>query len=164
MKYLLILKYKFPIPKEQTKDLAKFLQPFPYKIKEIAFWLRDIAWYLYPTTNELIYDNYNAVAWGCSITDKLVHTLCTIAVGRTIHNIHFGFYFGNQLSNPEKKLLSNGNQYRHILVKNKKDFPKTYMKQLLKEAYANALVKVQHPKEIREGLAIVKSVSANKRK
>ena len=87
-----------------------------------------------------------------------------MAVGRSTHNIHFGFYFGSQLTDPEKKLLGNGNQYRYILVKNKKDFPKTYMKKLMNEAYVNALAKVKNPKDIKEGLTIVKSVSANKRK
>ena len=34
-------------------------------------WLRDFAWDLCPKTNELIYDNYNAVAFGWSPTDKV---------------------------------------------------------------------------------------------
>ena len=149
--------------KDDTKDLLKFLSPFPEEIKETALWLRQFVWDLYPKTNELIYDNYNAVAFGWSPKDRLGHTFCTIAVGRSSHNVDFGFYWGSQIADPEKILLGNGNQYRYILVKNKKDFPKTYMKQLLKEAYANSLAKVKDTKQLKQGLTITKSVSDKKR-
>ncbi len=49
--------------KEQTKDLLKFLSTLPEEIKEIAMWLREFVWDVYPNTTELIYYNYNAVAF-----------------------------------------------------------------------------------------------------
>jgi hypothetical protein len=150
--------------KEQTADLVKFLKPFPKDIRETAMWLREFVWDLYPKTNELIYDNYNAVAFGWSPTDKVGHTFCSIAVGRSSHNVHFGFYWGSQISDPDKLLLGQGNQYRYILVKRKEDFPKTYIKKLMKEAYVNSLDKVKDPKQIVYGQTITKSVSAAKRK
>jgi len=150
--------------KDQTKDLLKFLKPFSDEIQELALWLREFVWDLYPTSNELIYDNYNALAFGWSITDRLGHCFCNIAVGRSSKNIHFGFYWGSQITDPEKKLIGNGNQYRYMLVTNKKDFPKTYIKKLLKEAYANSLAKVKDKKQIMEGATITKSISPVKRK
>ena len=150
--------------KEQTKNLLKFLTPFPDEIREIAMWLREFVWDLYPKTNELIYDNYNAVAFGWSPTDKVGHTFCSIAVGRSSYNVHFGFYWGSEISDPDKILLGQGNQYRYILVKSKNDFPKAYIKKLVKEAYANSLKKVKDPKQIMQGLTITKSVSDKKRK
>jgi hypothetical protein len=62
------------VSKEQTKDLLKFLKPFGDDIIERVIWLRDFAWDLCPKTNELIYDNYNAVAFGWSPTEKVGHT------------------------------------------------------------------------------------------
>ena len=150
--------------KEQTKNLLKFLTPFPDEIREMAMWLREFVWDLYPKTNELIYDNYNAVAFGWSPTDKVGHTFCSIAVGRSSYNVHFGFYWGSEISDPDKILLGQGNQYRYILVKSKNDFPKAYIKKLVKEAYANSLTKVKDPKQIMQGLTITKSVSDKKRK
>lgn len=150
--------------KEQTDDLIKFLKPFPAHIQETALWLRTLVWDLYPKTNELIYDNYNAVAFGWSPTDKVGHTFCSIAVGRSSHNVHFGFYWGSEIADPDKILLGQGNQYRYILVKRKEDFPKVYMKKLLKEAYANSLAKVKDPKQIMHGHTITKSISEKKRK
>ena len=56
--------------KYQTKDLLKFLKPFSDEKKDTVFWLREFVWDLYPKANELIYDNYNALAFGWSPTDK----------------------------------------------------------------------------------------------
>jgi hypothetical protein len=149
--------------KEQTKDLLKFLKPFNKDITERALWLREFIWDLYPQANELIYDNYNALAVGWSPTDKVGHTFCSIAVGRTSNNLHFGFYWGSELSDPDKILLGEGNQYRYILVPDKNKFPKVFIKKLLKEAYANSLAKVKDKKQIMSGQTIVKSVSEKKR-
>jgi hypothetical protein len=150
--------------REDKSDLLKFLKAFPTGVQETALWLRDFVWDLYPKTNELIYDNYNALAFGWSPSDRVGHTFCSIAVGRTSYNVHFGFYWGNQIADPEKKLLGKGNQYRYILVKDKNAFPKTYIKKLLKEAYANSLAKVKDPKQLMEAKTMVKSISTTKRK
>ncbi len=105
---------------------------------------------MYPSANELIYDNYNALAFGWSPTEKVRHTFCSIAVGRTSHNVHFRFYGGSQIPNPKNMQLGEGNQYRYILVKSKDEFPKGYMKKLVKEAYVNSLAKVKDKAQIVE--------------
>jgi len=91
------------------------------------------------------------------------HTFCSIAVGRTSNNVHFGFYWGNELADPDKILLGDGNQYRYILVPDKNNFPKAYIEKLVKEAYANSLAKVKDKKQIMNGQTIVKSISSKKR-
>jgi len=149
--------------KEQKSDLLKFLSVYPEEKLETVLWLRDFVWDLYPNCNELIYDNYNALAFGWSPTDRVSHTFCSIAIGRTSHNIHFGFYWGSEIADPEKKLIGEGNQYRYVLVEDINKFPKTYIKKLLKEAYANSLSKVKDNKQMRKGETIVKSISAKKR-
>jgi hypothetical protein len=149
--------------KDQTKDLLKFLKPFPKKLQEKALWLREFIWDLYPKANELIYDNYNALAVGWSLTERQSHTFCSIAIGRSSHNLHVGFYWGSELNDPKGMLMGMGNQYRYILVNNIGDFPAAYIKKLLKDAYANSLAKVKDQKEIREGLTITKSVLDKKR-
>jgi hypothetical protein len=151
------------MPKETVKDLLKFLKPFPKEIRETALWLREFVWDLYPDCNELIYDNYNAVAFGWSITDKLGDLFCNIAVGRTSYNVHFGFFWGSKIADPEKKLIGGGNQYRYLLVTDLKKFPKAYIQKLLKEAYAYSAKKMKPVKEQHKGETIVKSISAKKR-
>jgi hypothetical protein len=149
--------------KEQTKDLLQFLSPFSDEITTLVMWLREFAWDLCPEANELIYDNYNAVAFGWSPTDRVGHTICSIAVGRSSNNVHFGFYWGSEIADREKILLGQGNQYRYVLVTDKKKFPKEYIKQLVNEAYVNSLSKVKDPKQLMQGQTIVKSVSNKKR-
>ena len=151
------------MPKETIKDLLNFLKPFPKQVRETALWLREFAWDLYPDCNELIYDNYNAVAFGWSLTDKVGNVFCNVAVGRTSHNVHFGFYWGSKIADPEKKLIGEGNQYRYILVPDIKNFSKTYIKKLLKEAYAYSLSKLKNSKPAVKGATIVNSISAKKR-
>jgi hypothetical protein len=85
-------------------------------------------------------------------------------VFRSGYNVHFGFYWGSGLSDPKKLLLGEGKQYRYILVKSKDDFPKAYVTELVREAYANSLAKVKDKKQIVHGQTITKSVSAKKRK
>ena len=149
--------------KNQTKDLLKFLKPFGEEITARTLWLREFVWDQYPQANELIYDNYNALAFGWSPTDRVGHTFCSIAVGRTSKNIHFGFYWGSEIADPEKRLLGQGNQYRYILVSDTKSFPKTYIRKLMKEAWVNSLAKVKDTKQLMEGATITKSISAVKR-
>lgn len=149
------------MPKETVKDLKKFLRPYSKQVQEIVLWLREFVWDLYPGCNELIYDNYNTVAFGWSTSDKVGDTFCTISAWKDY--AHFGFYYGNEISDPEKK-LSGSNQYKHIKVANPKDFPKTYMKKLLKEAYANSLGKLKTGKQVLKGATIVKSISPKKKR
>jgi hypothetical protein len=158
----LILKIS-AMSKEQTKDLAKLLKTFDKEVINLVMWLREFAWDLCPKANELIYDNYNALSIGWSVTDKVGHAICSIAVFRSNQNIHFGFYWGNELSDPDKILIGEGVQYRYILVTDKKKFPKTYITKLVNEAYANSLSKVKDQKQIIQGRTILKSVSAKKR-
>ena len=148
--------------KDEIKDLLVFIRPYPEAVQELALWLREWVWGLYPACNELIYDSYNAVAFGWSLTDRLSHTFCSVAV--MAKYVHFGFYWGSEIADPEKRLLGKGNQYRYIVVKEKADFPKTYIKKLLKEAYANSLAKVKENTPLVKGQTIVKAIYSKKKR
>ena len=150
------------MPKEQTADLVKFLLPYPDKVKASALWLRDFVWDIYPDTNELIYDNYNAVAFGWSPTDRAGDVFCSIAVFS--NHVNFGFNKGSDLDDPAKMLTGDGSQYRYITIKDKADFEEWYIKQLLEEAYQNALNDLKPMKNPVKGLTIVKSISPVKRR
>ncbi|MEO8821453.1 MAG: hypothetical protein ABI267_05390 [Ginsengibacter sp.] len=146
-----------------TKELKIFLKPYSQEVIDVVMWLRAFAWDLCPQANELIYDNYNAVSLGWSITDKVGDNICAVVIYRPNQNVHFGFYWGNELSDPEHILLGNGKQYRYILVPDKNKFPKAYMKQLVDESYANLLSKLKKQKQLIHGQTIIKSVSEKKR-
>lgn len=149
--------------KAQTTDLLKFMEPLGAEVTELAMWLRDFVWDRYPMCNELIYDNYNALSFGWSPTEKAGHVFCTISLIRTNRAIHFGFYWGSQIDDPDKLLIGNGVQYRYFVVKDKASFPKRYIEKLLTDAYVNSLGKVKNAKELVEGRTITKSVVPKKR-
>lgn len=151
------------MPKEELTDLLSFLEPFPPDVQEKVLWLRDFVWDRYPQCNELIYDNYNNVAFGWSPTEKAGQVFCTIAIMRPYGKIHFGFYWGAQISDPENLLIGDGKQYRYLRIENLIAFPEAYITELLKEAYQVSLDKVKNPKDIVHGKTIVKAVSDKKR-
>jgi len=139
-----------------TTDLLTFLAPFDEKIQHLALWLRDWVWEQYPQCNELIYDNYNALAFGWSPTEKQGDLFCSVAVYGN-KDVHFGFYWGNQINDPEKMLLGAGKQYRYIRVTDQESFPATYITQLVADAYANSMIKLKPNAVLSEGKTIVKS-------
>ena len=148
--------------KDTLDDLLNFLIPFPAKVQENALWLREFVWGLYPQSNELIYDNYNALAIGFAASDRAGDAFCHIAVYSSY--VNFGFNWGSKLSDPKKILIGSGKQSRHITIKDKKDFPKSYIKKLLKEAYQNSLKELKDGKQILKGKTLVKSISDKKRR
>ena len=150
------------MPKEEIKDLLKFLLPYPESVKATAFWLRDFIWELYPETNELIYDNYNAVAFGWSPTDKAGDVFCSIAVFS--NHVNFGFNRGSEIPDKQKLLLGDAALYRYIKVADKDGFPKKYIKQLLEMAYENSTGRMKPVKKAIKGETIVKSISPVKRR
>jgi hypothetical protein len=150
------------MPKEEVNDLMKFLLPYPDKVKAAALWLREFVWDLYPDTNELIYDNYNAVAFGWSPTDKAGDVFCSIAV--FADHVNFGFNRGVDIDDPGNMLLGDGSQYRYIKVSDREDFPEWYIKQMLEEAYQNSLSQFKPGKDPLKGATIVKSVSPVKKR
>jgi len=148
--------------KEHTQDLVTFLLPFPDRVKSAALWLREFVWDLYPQVNELIYDNYNAVAFGWSPTDKAGDVFCSVAVYSNY--VNFGFNRGVDLYDAEKLLQGNGSLYRYITVKDKDDFPQDYIKQLLAMAYENSMGRMKPVKKPIFGQTIVKAISPVKRR
>lgn len=148
--------------KETVDDLIKFMLPYPDKVKTAALWLREFVWDLYPDSNELIYDNYNAVAFGWSLSDKVGDVFCSIAVASD--HVNFGFNWGVRLADPGKILLGNGNQYRYIQVREKEDFPEEYIKHLLEQAYIDRLEQKKPLKKEFKGETIVKSISPVKKR
>src|SRR5471030_2550428 len=140
--------------KETVSDLIKFMLPYPDKVKAAALWLREFVWDLYPDSNELIYDNYNAVAFGWSPTDKAGDVFCSIAV--CSDHVNFGFNRGVDFPDAQKVLIGNGSQYRYIRVRGKDDFPEEYIKQLLEMAYENSISRLKPQKKVIKGETIVK--------
>lgn len=148
--------------KNDYKELKIFLEAFPQESRDIALKLREFVWDLYPKCNELIYDNYNFLAFGWSPTDRMSDIFCNIAVGT--RGVIFGFMWGVKLDDPTELLSGSGNQFRSLRVPEFAKFPKTEIAKLMKQAFAFSLARLKDRPQSPSGLTIVKSISAKKRR
>ena len=112
--------------------LKKFLAPYNVEIQELTIQLRNFLTDLVPEANELIWDNYNAVAMAYSKSEKLKDAFCHIAV--YAKHVNFGFNRGTELSKTEIKLSGKGKLIRHISVKDFQEFPQEEIKEMIWEA------------------------------
>ena len=94
--------------------------------------VRNFLTDLVPEANELIWDNYNAVAIAYAKSDKLKDAFCHIAV--YARHINFGFNRGTELSNRNLKLEGTGKLIRHLTIKDYESFPKEALKDMIWEA------------------------------
>lgn len=145
-----------------SKDLIRFLKPFPRHVRATTIYLRKFVFDIYPDSYELIYDNYNALAVGFAVSDRAGDAFCSIAVYADY--VNFGFNRGSEIEDPEKMLAGSGNLYRRIMVRTKDDFPKVYIKKLLRRAYAHALSRLRDKEPPAKGVTITKSISRVRRR
>lgn len=145
-----------------SKDLIKFLKPYPVKVRGITLQLRKFVLELYPGCFELIYDNYNAVAVGFALSERAGDVFCSIAVYSGY--VNFGLNRGSELSDPQKKFVGSGSLYRRLTVGKMEEFPKSYAKRMLKSAHGNALRRLVDKDLTANGMTITKSISPVKRR
>jgi Bacteriocin-protection, YdeI or OmpD-Associated/Domain of unknown function (DU1801) len=148
--------------KKDSADLIKFLEPFPAESQTIALALRDWVWGHYPKCNELIYDNYNFLAFGWAPTERMTDIFCSIAVGT--RGVMFGFMWGVKLDDPKGLLRGGGNQFRSLRVPDIDKFPRADVKKLLKQAFDLSLSDLKGREQSPNGQTIVKSISEKKRR
>lgn len=116
-------------PNSQFKN---FIHPYDEGIQKLTIEVRDFITDLVPLANELIWDNYNAVAMAYSKSEKLKDAFCHISVYSK--HLNFGFNRGAELTNSKIKLNGNGKLIRHISLKDFESFPKEDIKNMIWEA------------------------------
>lgn len=143
-------------------QLKKFLSPYSDEVKELTLQLRDYIITLVPEANELIWDNYNAVAMAYAKSEELKDAFVHIAVYSK--HVNFGFNRGSELANKKNiALKGNGKLIRHIKVMDHDAFMKMKVDELLYEALG--LSEKLNPAiigKVSKGRSIVKSISEKK--
>ena len=146
-----------------NKNLKDFLQPYSPEIQELALELRSFITDTIPEANELIWDNYNAVAIAYSKSEKLKDAFCHFAVYTKY--VNFGFNRGVELTNKLVTLEGTGKLIRHLKVTDWQTFPNEEIKEMIFEAVGISelrnkdLIEKETP-----GLSLVMSVSEKKRR
>lgn len=113
-------------------QLKIFLEPYDEPIQNLTMDLRNFITDLVPESNELIWDNYNAVAMAYSKSEKLKDAFCHIAVYS--EHVNFGFNRGAELTKTSIKLNGQGKLIRHVSVRDFQTFPKQEIKNMIWEA------------------------------
>jgi len=80
---------------DSNPQLQNFLSPYNDSLQKLTLELRSFITDLIPEANELIWDNYNAVAIAYSKSEKLKDAFCHIA--DYAKHVNFGFNRGAEL-------------------------------------------------------------------
>lgn len=100
-----------PSPKQQLAGfIAKYDPKIAAETKKVLLALRKRL----PGAQELVYDNYNALAIGFSPSERTSQVGLSIAVYPKW--ISLFFFNGTKLKDPTKRLQGKGNQARHIVL------------------------------------------------
>ena len=146
---------------EVNPELRIVLHPYDEPIQDLVFELRKFILDTIPDTNELIWDNYNAVAIAYSKSEKLKDAFCHIAV--YAKHVNFGFNRGAELSKGDLKLEGKGKLIRHLKVKIIDSFPKQEVKKMIYEAVGlSDSLKGESVAKNRNPKSIVMSISEKK--
>lgn len=95
-----------------AQQLAGFIGRFEPSIGRLVHAARAALRKRFPTANQLVYDNYNALAIGFSSTDRVSDVLLSLAVYPRGVNLYF--MYGARLHDPHHLLKGSGNQGRFI--------------------------------------------------
>ena len=149
------------IEMKMNPELHEFLLPYDLSIQKLTIELRSFITDLIPEANELIWDNYNALALAYSKSDKLKDAFCHISV--YANHVNFGFNRGAELLASEIELEGKGKLIRHISIKRFDSFPGEIIKNMIWEAVGiseqrnSALIDKKD-----DGKSIVMSISKRK--
>lgn len=124
------------MPRPPDTRLLEFLQAYDPSIGTIALALRQLVLEEAPDAPEMIYDAYNAVAFGYSFTGRLKEAFIHIA--SYAKHVNLGFNYGATLADPHGVLLGSGKQVRHIKILSVRDLEKPYLKEYICAAIAQA--------------------------
>jgi hypothetical protein len=142
-----------------AKQVAGFIDKFePALARRVRAARAVLRTRYFPTANELVYDNYNALAIGYSSTERVSDVVLSLAVFAKGVNLYF--YYGKALDDPDKLLCGNGNQGRFIRLDDVAQLDDRRVASLIRAGIAFGDTPMP---QTGRGSTIVKSISAKQR-
>jgi len=142
-------------PNQQIETfLAKFTPELAAQAKRILTKLRKRL----PNATEIVYDNYNALAFGFGPSERASEAILSIALFPKWVNLFF--LQGVGLPDPGKRLKGSGKLVRHVRLSGSETLDEPAVAALIDEALRRAKVPLD-PKARRK--LVIKSVSAKQR-
>ncbi len=142
-------------PNQQIETfLAKFTPELAAQAKRILTKLRKRL----PNATEIVYDNYNALAFGFGPSERASEAILSVALFPKWVNLFF--LQGVGLPDPAKRLKGSGKIVRHVRLSGSETLDEPAIAALIDEALRRAKVPLD-PKARRK--LVIKSVSAKQR-
>jgi hypothetical protein len=146
-------------PVTSAGQLAQFIAKYSPEVARVAKAALVTLRKRFVGTQELVYDNYNALAIGWSPTGKVSHVICSIALYPRWVSLFF--MQGTLLPDPTKRLEGGGKGIRHVVLENgAATLAEADVKKLLAAAIDRAIVA---PIGTAPPVTIIKSISAKQR-
>ena len=142
----------------EPPEYLQFIACYPLVIQNLH---RDVRnWFLnyLPPVIEIIYDATQTVTMGFSFTEKTGDHFIHLPFSK--NHIRLGFTWGVKLHDPERRLLGEGNQVRHIKLFDLTPLDDPYVQDLIDQAVALA----PHNDETPEPRSIIKVMNGPKRR
>lgn len=141
-----------------AKQVECFIAKFDPAIAKLTRACRSVIRKRYPSANELVYDNYNALAIGYSPTERTSDVVFSLAVYARGLNLYF--MYGRSLADPDGLLQGSGSQGAFIRLDSVNTLDQAKVNDLIIRA-----VKRQQPTFplSGRGKTIVKAISAKQR-
>jgi len=139
-------------------ELAGFLAKYSPEIEAVAKAVRATLRARLQGANELVYDNYNALAIGYGPSEKASDAIVSIALYPRWVSLFFLQARG--LDDPRGLLQGSGSVARHIVLQSADDLDMPSVRELFKQAVKTAKVPLDRGAH---GRLVIKSVSARQR-
>lgn len=149
---------RMTLDRDAEKELAGFIAKYTAEIGSLAKAIRAEMRRRYPMANELVYDNYNALAIGFGPTEKTSEAIFSVALYPRWVSLFFLQAQG--LPDPHRLLKGSGNVARHVVLPSPDTLDQPELQALMKEAVARAKVPLD-PRNVHR--LIIKSISAKQR-
>lgn len=139
-------------------ELAGFIAKYAPAIGSLAIAIRAEMRRRYPMANELVYDNYNALAIGFGPTETTSDAIFSVALYPRWVSLFFLQARG--LPDPHRILKGSGNVARHVVLPSTDALDQPELQALMQDAVARARVPFD-PRNVHR--LIIKSISKKQR-
>jgi hypothetical protein len=145
---------------EAARHLAAFLARFEPSVAALAKAALARARALTPPSYELIYDAYNALSVGFSLSERPSEHFLQVAVYP--RHVNFGFPFGTELTDVSRRLGGTGARVRHLTVRTRVELQDAALARFVRQAVEQALSRAtsEPPSRRRQ---VVKAIYARQR-
>src|SRR2546430_251523 len=126
---------KAPSRAPAATQIKGFIDKFDPAIGRLARACRKVLRKRFPTATELVYDNYQALAFGFCSTDRASDAIVSLVL--MPRKVTLCFIYGAKLADPRKVLHGGGNQVRFLTLDDAATLIRPDVEALLRAAVAN---------------------------